>query len=1068
MPTIVTAVVVSQGGGDIERTLDALAGQTRRVERIIAVHPAGRSLSGDSASRVSQVVAAGDRASFGAAVAAGLASVPHPSRDSRMLGTSARTAMSGGETAVADPTMAAEVEVANDEFYWLLDGDSTPGPNALEALLAAMEVSPSVGAAGPKLVDADNPERLRGLGETLTSLGASVALMTGGPAGAGNLGGTGDFSAGELDQGQHDHNSDVMGVSAHGMLVRAALWWRCGGFDPALTAVDDGLDLCIRARLCGYRIVVVPDARVAIAPAARKRAWHRSRQRHRRHRRRRQAQLHRRLVYAPAVLAPLHWLSLVPLGLARSILWLVCKRPGFIVAELSATFAAAFSWGRIFSARRRLRRERIAGFAVIAPLRLRPADTRRMRAMAREAARARGDGVDQVLFSEAGFWAIVAAAIAGVIVAIPILGRQSLSGGGLLPLGSFDALWSTAARSPDPFPLVLAALGTVTFWHPSLVMAALWVAALPLSALGAWFAATTLTRRAGLRAAIALAWAFAPPAFSALFDGRSAGLLFHLLLPWLVVAGARVPRSWAASGATAILSAAALACAPSTWPLFALVWLAGLGLAGRRMARVLPVPLPALALFAPAVWRAWPDLARVFADPGVPVVTPPAAPWHLLTGLPATSFSHLQQSVGDLLGGIGVGVPGVAATSSLVIALALFALPALLALTGTFMRDAARTALWIGLALAAAALAVTASRVEWSALGAQPVSLDTGPALSVYWLALLAAGVIGLDVVARAAVTRRIKRHPATRRRGAAPGIAILTWAAVVSIAIASLPVAAALAEGHGSVTAAGKHALPAVVAAGASTNPQVGTLRLTAQPDGGIDATVIRGSGQRLESVSSARLDRPLARLVGDLASRGQTDTTSELTGRGIGFVLVAPAARRPGQPVTAQAEATYARVVSDLNGNAGVAAVTTGTSSRLYSVDAGHVRAAPARPAPVHTLTLLALAVVFGFFLLLALPTAPPSPSGSRGRRTARGPSGRRRLRPERSGGAPRRGRGEADAAWAKGTSGSDADPDARGAAGDQGVAPPSTETIAAIRVPAEIGDGYDAPWEEDADGE
>ncbi len=53
-------------------------------------------------------------------------------------------------------------------------------------------------------------------------------------------------------------------MSPAGLIVRQSLWDELGGFDPALPAVDDGLDFCVRVRLAGFRVVLVPSARVAI------------------------------------------------------------------------------------------------------------------------------------------------------------------------------------------------------------------------------------------------------------------------------------------------------------------------------------------------------------------------------------------------------------------------------------------------------------------------------------------------------------------------------------------------------------------------------------------------------------------------------------------------------------------------------------------------------------------------------------------------------------------------------------------------------------------------------------
>lgn len=74
----------------------------------------------------------------------------------------------------------------------------------------------------------------------------------------------------------------------------------------------------------------------------------------------------------------------------------------------------------------------------------------------------------------------------------------------------------------DPFTYVLAVLGTLTFWYPSLSIVLVWLFALPLAAMGAWLLMARLTNRAGLRAFAAFAWMLAPPLLVALAE---AGLL---------------------------------------------------------------------------------------------------------------------------------------------------------------------------------------------------------------------------------------------------------------------------------------------------------------------------------------------------------------------------------------------------------------------------------------------------------------------------------------------------------------------------------------------------------------
>src|SRR5690606_21211102 len=106
--------------------------------------------------------------------------------------------------------------------------DSAPAADALEQLLRAVEIAPSVAVAGPKAMAWDRPDVIAGFGESMTRFGSSVQLVDG-----------------ELDQAQHDVLDDVLGVAANGMLVRRGVWEQLGGFDPALQTTDAGLDFSV-------------------------------------------------------------------------------------------------------------------------------------------------------------------------------------------------------------------------------------------------------------------------------------------------------------------------------------------------------------------------------------------------------------------------------------------------------------------------------------------------------------------------------------------------------------------------------------------------------------------------------------------------------------------------------------------------------------------------------------------------------------------------------------------------------------------------------------------------------
>src|SRR5207249_2323076 len=84
---------------------------------------------------------------------------------------------------------------------------------------------------------------------------------------------------GEIDQGQHDVRRDVLFVTSACILVSRATVERGGSWDPGYFLFGEDLDLCIRARMLGFPVVVAPKAYFyhAVAMATRRRAIQRRR-----------------------------------------------------------------------------------------------------------------------------------------------------------------------------------------------------------------------------------------------------------------------------------------------------------------------------------------------------------------------------------------------------------------------------------------------------------------------------------------------------------------------------------------------------------------------------------------------------------------------------------------------------------------------------------------------------------------------------------------------------------------------------------------------------------------------
>ncbi|UFS57728.1 glycosyltransferase family 2 protein [Subtercola endophyticus] len=923
MQARVTAVLVAHNGAErLPRTLEALRAQTRQPDSLVVVDLA----STDGTAKLltdmqpTGFLSASTRLSFGVAVTHALGVVPPPASD--------------------------------DEWLWLLAHDTAPEPGALAALLAAVEVNPSVAVAGPKQMDWNDKDFIAGFGETITPYGASFALVER-----------------ELDQAQHERMSDVLGLGAAGMLVRHTVFNELGGFDQALPTADNGLDFSIRARLAGHRVIAVPSARVATAgdglsgPGTSVKGT----QRRKRQTTRRAAQLHRRLVYAPALAVVFHWLSLVPLAVFRSLFQVLRKQPGAVTGEFAAAFKTAFS-GHVAAARGSIRRTKKAGWKSLAPLRVPGAEVRRRNALVRELAlsKARGSREELQFFSGGGAAIVAAAAAVGLVLFFPLFGASAIVGGSFIPLGG-DAggLWSQVGYgwrdlglgflgASDPFAYLLAIFGSLTFWSPSAALVVLYIAALPLAALAAWFCAAKFTNRQGLRIFAAVIWAIAPPFLASMDAGQAGAIIAHLLLPWLMLAAVSAARSWSASAIASLLFAATVAAAPSLWPALLVLWLVSVIFARRAIMRYIALPLPALVLVAPLAWE---QLQRgnpfgIFADPGLPNAHNSTSLLDLLLGLPESGLGGWSQ--------IGTTV-GISSDTAMLVAFILLAPLALLALVALFLRrgGVAAGAAFVG--IVGFATAVGCTLISVSSTGSLEISLWPGAGLSLYWFGLAGAATIGL------ASFKRFASIPAVL--------------AAFAIAVLAVPVATSTLTATSDVHAGTGQSLPAFVTAEAASNPRVGTLVLNPQANGGLAASIVHGAGATLEtqstlaatttSVSAER--QTFAELVGNLASRSGTDSTVQLAQMGIEFVVLAPAA---GSAATTDAQAVAARSKIAFDSNASLTPIGSTFAGELWEITGtpGFSALPPISPTNTGTgiglLILIVQAIVFGLALLLALP--------------------------------------------------------------------------------------------------
>ncbi|MEY4424880.1 MAG: hypothetical protein RJB56_507 [Actinomycetota bacterium] len=783
-------------------------------------------------------------------------------------------------------------------WLWLLHDDSAPRVDALDNLLKAVELSPSVSIAGPKQVDWNDPRVILQQGLTLTPLGDLFSLVSG-----------------ELDQSQHDLTEDVMAVGTAGALIKVALFDSLGGLDQAAPPLAADFDFSIRARMAGHRVIVVPTAKVAHAALSlsgkRPRKWLGTSPRAAL----RRASIHLRLAYEPLPLALAFWFFLPVIGLSRAIWRIASKRPDKLWSEISSAVWSYFTIFKRLTSRRRIAKTSILKFKSLRGLR---ANWQQVRASKR--ARFEQEQIAQNLeefnrgqFAETstgkGF---VAGGALWFVIALIALNFAfwpkgiAVTGGGLLPLSeSWFDIFARAGASyqpiglgffapSDPFVWVLTAISAPTFWAPSLSIGLLLLLGKAIAFVGAWRLMSLLVESALARNLAALAFALWPTIAVITLEGRLPSIITAAALPWVLFAVARAAGLGKAPAASAtlpiwvwiavasLLLAAVGASSPSLIPILLVALAAVIAVRVRRFGYLIWVPLPLAAIMAPSVWHYLIDLQplAILADPGLPQSTEKLAFWQYLLG--GHSFGASLPFVGQI-------------SQWIVIPVLAFGLLALLT-----KRSGVAAAVWLA-ALVSLASSIVVTSIEFPAIG---VGSSTGSVDYVNGAAAPHLILAGLCFAALLAICL-----------GEAKARSIRVVLSSVLVALSFAPAAALAATTAPGFKYSDARVVPSIVSAESALGSQLKMLVINPEIDGDsgvrLGAEIVGGDGIQLQDVSlgyrfalknlqvptdssdqnalaKAQRYSTTAKLVADLASANGTDLLQALQDAGLGYVLV------------------------------------------------------------------------------------------------------------------------------------------------------------------------------------
>jgi GT2 family glycosyltransferase len=762
---------------------------------------------------------------------------------------------------------------------WLIHDDSFPEVHALAELVRTLELSPLVGISSPKQLNFEQPKLIAQQGLTLTKTLKPFSIVND-----------------ELDQKQYDWMSDVLSVTSNAMLIRANVWAELGGFSLVAPELASDVDLGIRTHQLGYRVVVVPTARVRHAQLSlagnRDKDWLGGSVKYALAK----ATNHLRLSHFPLFFSFLYWLGLPVLSIFQVAKLLLVKRPDRILFTLRANLWA------FFTIRARLRDRHRTSLRSLRPL---FANSSQIKARSRlalefeeqksnlanfkETTVVRGNLVSHSFTASGGLWVLLGL-IALSYKYFPL--GQAPIGGFALPLSdrwlqlfantgaSFQHVGLGLVAPSDPFNWVLLLIGSITFFSPNVALSFVLLLAIPMSFFGAWRLLSTITLRNSLKIPLALVYAFWPALSLSQSEGNFPSVVFAVCLPWLLFCLVRSGRfgisssvrsstqSWSWIAASSLLLAIAVASAPSTLGFFVVLGMVYAYLTRSRIASTLLIALPTGAIMSPYL------IHQIFVN---------QVPLAVLAD-PTISYPSIKQSVLDsvlgqnqILGLCAVGLIGLALISLLfkVRLIAGIWVLALLALAN----------LWIVNSFA------FTSGGTGSIFLAPNTKVFNSPTPSVMLSALFVVIALSVWLDSRTRVgARRVL-------------VGLVVTASLIPLIIGSVltPSKIVFAESRN---------LPAIFEAEAKAGNNLRLLvvsRLSDFPEQRFGAEIVRANGLRLDSISTAyrfssqnievgtitSTKGRLSELVGNLVSANGKELKSDLEKSGIGFVLVT---NRPG----------------------------------------------------------------------------------------------------------------------------------------------------------------------------
>jgi GT2 family glycosyltransferase len=132
------------------------------------------------------------------------------------------------------------------DSVFLCLGVATIEPNTLSELMKVALRDPEAGILAPKILSYEHRDRIWSIGARFRKFPPSIKTI----------------GVGKPDDARFSESREVEFAVSSGLLVNAAVFEKCGLFDPGYQFYYEDVDFSQRARLDGFRVRFVPEARM--------------------------------------------------------------------------------------------------------------------------------------------------------------------------------------------------------------------------------------------------------------------------------------------------------------------------------------------------------------------------------------------------------------------------------------------------------------------------------------------------------------------------------------------------------------------------------------------------------------------------------------------------------------------------------------------------------------------------------------------------------------------------------------------------------------------------------------